>query len=279
MLQNQIRKLSVNPKSVFTNISSGIFFIILISAFLSGTSSAQEDNQPKPEIGIYERLGENIPDNIILTNEYGQQVNLKTMVTKPTIISFVYFRCPGICTPLLNGIVKTVDMSDIEPGSDYNLITISFDPTEDYKLASDKKENYLNQLERKIPVDSWRFLSGDSINIMKITDALGFKYQKKDNDYIHSAAIMVLSPEGKIVRYLYGTEFLPFDFKMALTEAQEGKAVPSISKIVKMCFSYDPDGRKYVLNVTRIVGAGMILMLGFFVVLLNRKKKKNNNNT
>ncbi|MBV6477334.1 MAG: hypothetical protein HGGPFJEG_00072 [Ignavibacteria bacterium] len=279
MLQKIFRNLKVNHKSKFTGLSSALFLLICLSVLPANLSYAQEADKPRTEIGIYERLGEKIPNDVVLYNEYGQQVNLKTLVSKPTIISFVYFRCPGICTPLLNGIVKTVDMSEIEPGEDYDIITISFDPSEDYKLAAEKKENYLEQLDRKIPQDAWRFLSGDSLNILKITDALGFKYEKKDSDYIHSAAIMVLSPEGKIVRYLYGTDFLPFDFKMAVTEAQEGKAVPSISKIVKMCFSYDPEGRKYVLNLTRIVGAGMILMLGFFVVLLNIKKKKNNNNT
>lgn len=257
-------------------------WIIIIFLLLNNISFAQGENpqeENKPVIGIEEKLEGILPDNIVLINEYGQQVNLKALVGKPTVISLVYFRCPGVCSPLLNGIVKTVDMTDFEPGKEYNLITVSFDPTEDYHLASEKKNSYLGELERKVPVDSWRFLTGDSINIQKVTEALGFRYQKKDKDYIHSAAIMVLSPEGKIIRYLYGTDFLPFDFKMAVTEAQEGKAVPTISKIVKMCFSYDPEGRKYVLNLTRIVGVGMILMLGVFVVLLNRKKKKINTNT
>lgn len=262
---------------IFTLPAKLYVTLFILSIIVSNTYS-QEQDSIKPGIGIYERLGETIPDDIILTNEYGQKVNLKTLITKPTIFSLVYFRCPGICSPLLNGVTKTVDMTDIEPGKDYNLITISFDPSEGYQLASEKKENYLNQLNRKIPSDSWRFLASDSINSRKITDALGFKYQKKDNDYIHSASIMVVSPEGKIVRYLYGTDYLPFDFKMAVTEATEGKVVPTISKIVKMCFSYDPEGRKYVLNLTRIIGGGMILMLGVFVVLLNRKKKKNINN-
>lgn len=251
---------------------------LLLSVFLfliTGFSTGQDENTPKPEIGIYERLGETIPSDIILINEYGQQVNLKSLITKPTIISLVYFRCPGICSPLLNGMTKTIDMTDIEPGKDYNIITLSFDQTEGYQMAAEKKENYLDQLTRKIPGDSWRFLTGDSLNIRRTADALGFKFKREGNDFIHGASIMVVSPEGKIVRYLYGTDYLPFDFKMAVTEATEGKVVPSISKIVKMCFSFDPEGRRYVLNVTRIAGAGILLLLGVFVVFLNVKKKKN----
>ena len=243
--------------------------------FISGNSFSQEGDAPKPEIGIYERLGETIPSDIILTNEKGEKIELKSLITKPTIFSLVYFRCPGICSPLLNGMVKTVDKTDLEPGKDYNLITVSFDPTEGYQMAAEKKQNYMDELTRKIPPDSWRFLTSDSINSRKITDALGFKYKKEGNDFIHSAAIMVVSPEGKIVRYLYGTDYLPFDFKMAVTEASEGKVIPSVNKLVKMCFSFDPDGRRYVLNFTRIAGGGMIVLLGLFVVFLTRKKKTN----
>ncbi|MEO6694945.1 MAG: SCO family protein [Ignavibacteria bacterium] len=249
--------------------------IIIALIFLSDILYGQEETDiPKVEIGIDERLGETIPDGIFLTDEYGQQVNVKSLITKPTVFSLVYFRCPSICSPLLNGVSKVVDKVDLEPGKDYNLITISFDPTEDYILASGKKESYLNALKVKIPNDSWRFLTGDSINTKKICDVLGFKFQKQGKDFAHGASIMMVSPEGKIARYLYGTDYLPFDFKMAVTEATEGKVVPSISKIVKMCFSFDPDGRKYVLNITRVAGGGMLLLLGAFVIILNFKKKK-----
>ncbi len=248
-----------------------ISFSVLL---FNGNSSGQDENAPKPEIGIYEHLGETIPNDIMLTNESGQQVNLKSLITKPTIFSLVYFRCPGICSPLLNSVTQTVDRTDMEPGKDYNLITISIDQNEGYQMAAEKKENYLGELTRKIPNESWRFLTGDSVNIYKISDALGFKFKKEGNDFIHGASIMVVSADGKIVRYLYGTDFLPFDFKMAVTEASEGKVIPTVNKLVKMCFSFDPEGRKYVLNFTRIAGAGMLFLLGIFVVLLNLKKKK-----
>lgn len=256
---------------------NNIFFIILFILF--NNAFAQEDsNAPKPEVGIFERLGETIPDGIILTNESGQQVDVKSLITKPTVFSLVYFRCPGICSPLLNGVSTVIDKTNLEPGKDYDLITISFDPTEDYKLAAGKKESYLENLDRKIPADSWRFLTGDSANIKKIADALGFKFQKQGNDYMHGASIMLVSPDGKIARYLYGVEYLPFDFKMAVTEASEGKVIPSINKIMKMCFSFDPEGRKYVLNVTRIAGGGILLLLGIFIGFVTLKKKKTNLN-
>ncbi len=256
------------------------FSIVIFFIFVSISYAQDENSTPKPEVGIYERLGETIPDDIILNDENGNPVNVKSLITKPTVFSLVYFRCPGICSPLLNGILTVVDKSDLEPGKDYNMITISFDQSEDYKLASGKKQSYLDNLDKKIPADSWRFLTGDSANIRKIADALGFKFQRQGVDFMHGASIMMVSPQGKIARYLYGTDYLPFDFKMAVTEATEGKVVPSITKIMKMCFSFDPDGRKYVLNVTRVAGGFILLMLGVFLgVVLFKKKKINLKNT
>jgi protein SCO1/2 len=178
----------------------------------------------------------------------------------------------------MNGLSQVIDRLDLEPGKDYQVITISFDPTEDYLKAVEKKKNYLDNMQKKIPPDSWRFFTSDSVNAARITDAVGFRYIRQGKDFIHSAGIMVLSPKGKITRYLYGTDFLPFDVKMALTEASEGKATPTIAKIVKLCYSYDPEGRRYVLNITRIAGGGILVLLIAFVAFVTLKKKKTNVN-
>ncbi|MBS1519290.1 MAG: SCO family protein [Bacteroidetes bacterium] len=256
-----------------------LIFSILIP-LTGGRLFSQESNEPKPEIGIYEKLGDFIPDDVILNDENGKPVNVKSLLKRPTIFSFVYFRCPGICTPLLNGLTKVINQADIEPGIDYDVITISFDQTEGYELAAGKKESYIGSLKKNISPDGWRFLTGDSLNIKKITDAVGFKFARQGNDFMHGASLVMVSGQGKVIRYLYGTDYLPFDLKMAVTEASEGRSVPTISKIVKMCFSYDPEGRKYVLNITRVAGGGILLLLGIFVGYLTLKKKKTNlNNT
>ncbi|MGH2575086.1 MAG: SCO family protein, partial [Ignavibacteria bacterium] len=185
--------------------------------------------------------------------------------------------CPGICSPLLTGIADVVDRLDMEAGKDFNIITISFDPREDYLTASEKKKNYLTTM-KKIPDNSWQFLTGDSLNIAKLTDAVGWRYQKQGNDFMHGSGIMVLSPDGKIVRYLFGITYLPFDMKMALTEASEGRTGPTISKIVKLCYSYDPAGRKYVFDFTKVAGVGILLILAvLFLVLILKKKKASPN--
>lgn len=251
---------------------------ILTTVFIFSVLSTHifADNPPqKKDIGIDEKLGENIPLNLSFIDEYGKPVTLQELFKKPTILTLVYYRCPGICSPLLNSVAATVDRLDIDAGKDFNIVTISFDPKETYLTAAEKKNNYLETMNKHIPVDSWRFLTGDSINIAKLTDAVGFRYMSQGQDYIHGAAIMAISPTGKIARYLYGTEFNPVDMKMALIEASEGRTGPSIATLMKLCYSYDPEGRKYVLNITRIAGSGIVLMIGIFVTVLIIKKKKN----
>jgi protein SCO1/2 len=235
-------------------------------------------DEPKPQVGIDEQLGTEIPLELMFINEYGKPVTLRSLFTKPTILTLVYYKCPGICSPLLTGVADVIDRMDLEPGRDFNIVTISFNPREDYLMASEKKKNYTDNMKKKIAVSSWQFLTGDSVNIAKITDAVGFRYQAQGQDYMHGAVITVLSQDGKIARYLYGTDFLPLDVKLALTEAAEGKSTPAINKLLKMCFSYDPEGRKYVLNITRIIGGGMILIIAGFVLILTLKKKKSVHN-
>jgi protein SCO1 len=254
------------------------YFIVLILLFFFNSNIFSEEPQQKKEVGFEEKLGETIPLNLTFFDEYGQPVSLSSLINKPTILNLVYYRCAGLCSPLMNGLSQVIDRLDLEPGKDYQVITISFDPTEDYLKAVEKKKNYLDNMQKKIPPDSWRFFTSDSVNAARITDAVGFRYIRQGKDFIHSAGIMVLSPKGKITRYLYGTDFLPFDVKMALTEASEGKATPTIAKIVKLCYSYDPEGRRYVLNITRIAGGGILVLLIAFVAFVTLKKKKTNVN-
>lgn len=254
-------------------------FVILLLTIASVHGLFAEDGPKQSEVGVDEKLGSTIPLDLSFLDEYGKPVRLRDLVTKPTIITLVYFRCPGICSPLLNGLATTIDHMDMDAGKDYNIITISFDPKESYQTAAEKKKNYLEEMKKKLPENSWKFLTGDSTSIAKITDAIGFRYQPQGSDYMHSAVITVLSADGKITRYLYGVDFLPLDLKLGIIEASEGKVGPTINKLLKLCYSYDPAGRKYVLNITRIAGSGMVVLIVAFVLILRIKKKKHNTNT
>ncbi len=255
------------------------FFSALFVIFLLGfCSKIYSNDTTQPNVGIDEKLGDKIPLDLSFIDEDGRPVLLKNLVNKPTILTLVYYRCPGICSPLMNGLAETIEKMDMEPGKDFNIVTISFNPHEDYIMAKGKKENYLDNMKKKIPRESWKFLTGDSLSIAKITNAVGFNFEKQGDDYMHAAVLTILTPDGKVARYLFGTEFLPMDLKLAIIEASEGKSTPGINKLLKICYSYDPSGRKYVLNVTRIAGGAMLILIAGFVLILTMKRKKNNHN-
>lgn len=228
------------------------------------------------EIGIIEHLNDTIPGNITLTNTEGEKVNLKEIIDKPTVLMFVYFRCPGICTPLMDGVAQVVEKSDLKLGEDYQIISISFDPGESTLLAMRKRNNYKTLIGDK-SMDGWNFFTSDSLNIARATQATGFRYKKTGNDFLHAATLIILSPKGQITRYLNGTYFLPFEFKLAIAEASRGQSGPTINKILQFCYSYDPAGQAYVLNITKITASLIIaiVLLFFITLLLKRPMAKN----
>jgi protein SCO1/2 len=255
-----------------------IKYILLLLFFTVHVGGLHAQDTVRQEVGLDEHLEQTIPLQLSFLDEYGKAVTLRELFTKPTILTLVYFRCPGICSPLLNGVAEMVEKLDMEPGRDYNIVTVSFNPSEDYLMAGEKKRNYVDNMKKKIPDASWHFLTGDSASIAKLTDAVGFRYKKEGTEFVHSAVITVLSGDGKIARYLYGTNFLPLDVKLALTEASEGKSGPTINKLVKLCFSYDPEARQYVLSITRIAGGASLLAVIGFALFLILKKKRNQTN-
>lgn len=256
-----------------------LLFLVAFLFFFGFFTSGQDvfDDQTKdPEIGIVEHLDTFLPTDIYLINEDSQRVVLSDLIDKPTVINFVYYRCPGICSPLMEGLAHVMDASDLEAGVDYQVLTISFDPRETIDLGIRKKVNYMNLVGKKESIGKgWKFFVSDSASIAKGTNAVGFKYKQMGNDFTHAASVMVISPEGKITRYLNGVNFLPFDFKMAIIEASEGRSSPTINKIMQFCFSYDPVGQAYVLNVTKIAGILILFVASlFFLVLIFKPKRK-----
>lgn len=266
-------------KALFLGKAIGLLFVFWISSgnLLLGQQKVFDDLTKDPEIGITEHLDEFLPTDIYLTDENNQRVLLTDLIDKPTVINWVYYRCPGICSPLMEGLAQVMDASDLVPGVDYQVLTISFDPSETIDLGIRKKTNYLNLVNKKeIIAKGWKFFVADSASISKGTNATGFKYKRTGKDFTHAASVCVVSPKGKITRYLNGISFLPFDFKMAIIESQKGLSAPTINKILQYCFSYDPVGHAYVLNVTKI-SATLIIFVAilFFLVLIFKPKRKN----
>lgn len=256
--------------------------ILLVLAYplfsLSQDISDQVINAEDVEIGVVEHLNDYLPDSISLINEQGEQVWLNDVIDKPTILNFVYYRCPGICSPLMEAVAGVMDKSDLVPGEDYQVLTISFDPRETIDLGVRKKTNYLNLMNNKKEQaeDGWLFYVSDSSSIARVTEATGFRYKKTGNDFLHAASLVVVSPDGKITRYLNGLYFLPFEWKMAIVESSKGQAGPTLNKVLRFCYSYDPQGQTYVLNVTKVSGViilFMVLMLGLYLVFKPKQQR------
>lgn len=250
---------------------------IAILLIVTAVGQAQEtfDPQNRPQIGIYEHLDTLVSPNIFFTNNADStQVELRSLIDKPTVFCFVYYNCPGLCSPLLGGLTEVIDKSDLVLGKDYQVITISMNSDDYPSLGEKKKANYVKSFTKDLDESAWIWLSGDSLNIAKASDNLGFKFTREGKDFVHAASIIVTSPEGKVTRYLHGTYFLPFDFKMAIIEASKGISGPTINKVLKFCFSYDPTGKKYVFNITKISGS-LILGLAILLFLVLSLKKKN----
>ena len=216
------------------------------------------------EIGIVEKLGDTIPLDLKFYNEKNDTVTLGSMITKPTILSFVYFDCPGLCSPLLDGIADVISKMDLTLGKDFDIITISFNTKDTPEKARIKKLNFVQKIQEKDRA-SWFYLTGELENIQKITNAVGFKYKPTGLDFAHPSTIIMISPKGKVTRYLYGITFLPFDVKMAIVESQKGLVRPTSNKLLDYCFAYDAASRSYTLQFTRIIGA-FILVVGLFFV-------------
>ena len=231
--------------------------------------------EPALNVGVDEKLGQTIPLDITLVDEQGDRVALRDLIDKPTLLTLNYFRCVGLCTPLLNGVAEMLQKIDQIPGKDFQILTVSFDPRDDAELAGHKKENYIKQLGPAFPPTAWRFLTVDPVSTKRLADAVGFKFARHGEDYIHPGAIMVLSGTGMVTRYLYGVTFLHFDVKMAVTEAAQGRTGPTIARLLKFCFSYDPSGRRYSLAITRVAAAFTIMLaVGYGVVVGVTRKRR-----
>jgi protein SCO1/2 len=178
----------------------------------------------------------------------------------------------------LDGLSEVLGKIQSDAWKDYRVITISFDERDGPADSSRKKSDYIKAIGKPsppippFPEEAWKFLTGDNESISKLTASVGFRFQKRGDDFLHPGTLIVLSSEGKIIRYLYGVRFLPFDLKMALTEASAGRTGSAIRSALLFCFSYDPEGRRYVFNILKVGGAvTLFLALTFFIFLKDKK--------
>jgi protein SCO1 len=257
-------------------VHKAVLFILTL-LLVTVPASGHETTATKADIALDEKLGQYIPDDAVFFDEHGTRISLKEAIVKPTIIAPVYLGCSHECPLLLTGLAQVLGKIDImKPEKDFRVITLSFDDKDDPTIALDKKKNYIKAVGRPFPEESWKFLTSDAVNIRKFTDSIGFKFQRDgEHDFSHPVTLVVVSPQGKIVRYLEGISFLPFEVTMALTEASQGKVGSPARKVLMYCFSYDPLKKSYVFNILKVTATVMVLFVAsFFAYLMISSRKK-----
>lgn len=275
-------------RNLLCSVCHILMALLLILAVCPGQGAAHSEEQhqdhqhagaatPKPAeaaIGVDEKLGSRIPLDITFRDENGQPVRLADLISGPTIILPVYYSCTNVCNFLQNGMARVLPAIKRIPGKEYRVISVSIDETETPELAARYKRMYLTAINAPFPEQGWRFLTGDAASIRRLTDAAGYRFQRAGRDFIHPVASLVLAGDGMIVRYLYGTTFLPKDLTLALIEAREGRVGTTIRKLVDFCFTFDKNNKTYVFNLLRVSATVVILCTGGFLAFLLLSGKK-----
>jgi protein SCO1 len=227
---------------------------------------------PIGEADIVESLNEAVPGEATFTDWEGRQGRLRDYFDgqKPVLLTLVYYRCQSLCSLVLGGLSKAARNSGLQLGRDYRAVTISIDPRETPELAMERQRGHLQSLGMPGQAKDWAFLVGAEDQVKKVADAVGFKYRydPQSEQYAHAAAIMVLTPEGRVSRYLYGFEFPPRDVKFALLEAGGGRIGTSFDRVILTCFKYDPNTRRYGLYIFGFIRGGALLVFGALAAAL-----------
>lgn len=235
--------------------------------------------RPLREIGFDQRLDERVPLDVEFKDDQGRTVKLgEYFGRKPVVIAFVYYDCPMLCTMILSSITSTLGILSLEPGKDFELVMVSFDPRETAELAARKKAEYLHRYDRPATADGWHFLTGEPPSIERLTKAAGFRYtwDEETRQFAHPAGIIVLTPDGRLARYLFGLEYGARDLRFALVEASEGRVGTAVDAALLYCFHYDPMTGRYgfvVMRLLRVAGAVTVLALATFVLVMLRRER------
>ena len=241
------------------SLLGAIFFIFFITPPVYAFATAP---------GIIERTGERVPLDAPFRDESGKTVTLGELMQGPAVLSFAYFGCKDQCNTVLSNLANTLGRTDTDPGKDFLVLTVSFDEQDSPEDAAYKKKNYMLAAQRPIDQGAWRFLTGGKASIEALTGSVGYSFRKTEKGYDHPAALAVLSPDGRIIRYIYGNSYLPADIEMALLEASEGRITASIKKAILFCFSEEPGARAYFVSALRAVGVGtLVFAAGLFIYL------------
>jgi protein SCO1 len=233
-------------------------------------------------VGMESNLGSMLPKDLVFRDETGREVTIGSYLDgqTPVLLNFAYHNCPMLCSFLLSGVSKAVGEMEWVPGTEFHMVTVSFAPDEGPDLAARAKQRYVGELGKPQAAAGWHFLTGSESNIQQLAAAVGFQFKwvEEQQEYAHPAALIFVSGEGKITRYLYGIDFSPRDVRAALVEASQGAVGTPLDQIFLYCFRYDQASNSYVLyatNVMKLGGLLTVLTMGGVLFLLWRRERSN----
>ncbi len=261
----------------------GVAVITLIAAATLHARAALGDGDGLPaplrQVAIEQRLDATVPLDLSFRDEQGDPVTLgKYFGKRPVILSLVYYECPMLCTLVLNGLVRALRTLTFEPGHEFEIVTVSFDPRDTPELAEKKKETYLGEYRRAGADAGWHFLTGEPAAIERLAQSVGFQYTyvPEQKQFAHAAAIMVLTPDGRISRYFFGVEYSPRDLRFGLIDAAERKIGTVVDHLLLYCYQYDATTGRYsavAMNLVRVGAVVTMLALGGFILIARRGER------
>jgi protein SCO1/2 len=261
--------------------TTALLALVLMLTGIAGTARAGDLPPMLRGVGVDQKLGSAIPFDLRFHDDTGATVQLSEYFDqKPVILVLAYYRCPRLCNLVLNNLVRSLLDSSWEIGADFTIITVSIDPREGPELAAAKKHHYLQRYGRAGAAAGWHFLTGEEAAIKKLAAAVGFnyRYDPKDDQFIHASCITVLTPKGRISRYFLDLDYRTWDLEMALREARQNHTSSSIiDQVLLYCFHYDPASGRYgliVMNLVRLGGVLTVLTIGGFLFVAWRRERR-----
>ncbi|PYQ05574.1 MAG: SCO family protein [Acidobacteria bacterium] len=259
--------------------ASALAVALVSAAVLASAQPAQERPTLLRDVGYDQRLGEQVPLDLVFRDEVGRLIPLRSLFRgRAMVLSLVYYQCPMLCTLTLNGLASALSVLTFDVGKEFDVVTVSFEPKETAPLAAAKKKAHLERYPRPGAAEGWHFLTGDAPAIAALTRAVGFRYvwDAETRQYAHPAGLVVLTPDGRIARYMYGVEYAPRDLRLALVEASQRRIGNPVDTVLLYCYQYDPARGRYAASVLRLVRLGGILtvlgLASFVLVSLRRER-------
>jgi len=264
-------------------VAIGTVAVALVAAMVGVARSQMVTNSGGPvtaQVGITPKLGEQLPLDVEFVDSSGKHVRLgDCFAGRPVILHLVYYECPMLCKLAADGLFSTLSTLSLQPGEDFSIVTLSFDPREKVELSARARAMAIERCGAEPVERGWRFLTGNQPEIAAVTEAVGFRYMfdEKTGQFAHAAGVFVLTPDGIISRYLSGIDYSPRDLRLALVEASGGKVGTAGDQVLLLCYMYDPATGKYglaIMTMLRTAGVATVISLAAAIVVMIRRERR-----